>query len=159
MLVGRWRGKGKRNSVARHHMPVARRAKRATSRIHAYRGDMSERRTLAGLLAVTVGGCLVTSCLAVGRLPLLAGSENCVTAFQPFGEGGLRVWTDFSVLPYRGVCVFQGTTRGQNLWIGPDPLWSIGVAGRVLTALVGAGLLITRARRLSTTSHRSSVLG
>lgn len=80
------------------------------------------------------------SCLAVGLLPLLAGPDNCVTAFQPFGEVGTRVWTDFSVLPYGGLCVFQDVTTGEFLRIGPDPRWSIGIAGGVLTALVGVGL-------------------
>lgn len=120
---------------------------------------MSDRRTVAGILARTVGGCLAVTCLAGGLMPVLAGPEDCTAAFQPFGEGSLHVWTEFSVLPYGGLCVFQDADTGHTLRNGPNLLWSVGIAGGALVGLVGAGLLVTQAGRSRALPHRSTVLG
>lgn len=122
-------------------------------------GLMSDRRTLTGILALTVGGCLAATCLAAGLIPVLAGPEDCTAAFQPFGEGSLHVWTDFSVLPYGGSCVFQDADTGHIHRNGPNLLWSVGIAGGALVGLVGAGLIVTQAGRRRTLPHRSTVLG
>lgn len=122
-------------------------------------GDMSDRRTIAGILALTVGGYLVVSCLAVGLMPLLVGAENCSTTFQPFGEGGFRAWTEFSVLPYGGLCVFQDPYTGQILRTSPDPRWSVGLVGGSLVGLIGVASLAGQATRRREAQQRSTVLG
>ncbi|GMM96150.1 hypothetical protein [Microbacterium luteum] len=108
--------------------------------------DARPRATIAGIMMLSVGTWLLLLSLALGLLPLILGTERCISSGLPPGEASWNVRTELTFIPYGATCVFESPTTGATVHTGPNPIWTGAIVAGAVGALSGASVLVSTTR-------------